>query len=198
MNPRRASNLYSQHYLASDGQIYWSDTHQMAEYLDGYHAALDTRVGACVAGSEMISELYVPRAALPVFMEHVAADFQRHQTPVVYGTVRLIEQDYETLLSWARQPWACIVFNIHVEHTASGVAAARAASQRMIDRALEFAGSYYLTYHRWARPDQVLAAHPRLIEFLEQKMRFDPQERFQSDWYRHYRAVFRGYEAHVP
>jgi hypothetical protein len=161
----------------------------LAEYLDGYHAALDIRLGARAPGSEMIGELYVPRAALSAFMHAVATDFRRHQTPVVYGTVRLIERDDETFLAWARQPWACIVFNIHVDHTASGVAAAVAASQRLIDRALEFAGSYYLTYHRWARPDQVVAAHPRFIAFMEEKVRFDPEERFQSDWYRRHRAV---------
>jgi hypothetical protein len=29
-----------------------------------------------------------------------------------------------------------------------------------------------------------------LIEFLRLKRRYDPQDRFQSEWYRHYRAMF--------
>lgn len=37
---------------------------------------------------------------------------------------------------------------------------------------------------------EVVAAHPRFIEFLEERVRFDPEERFQSDWRRHYRATF--------
>jgi hypothetical protein len=36
----------------------------------------------------------------------------------------------------------------------------------------------------------VEAAHPRFVEFLRLKRRWDPEERFQSDWYRHYRAMF--------
>ena len=31
VDPRRASDAYTRHYLATDGQLYWSDLHQMAE-----------------------------------------------------------------------------------------------------------------------------------------------------------------------
>jgi hypothetical protein len=52
-------------------------------------------------------------------------------------------------------------------------------------------GSYYLTYHRYARREQVLKCYPNFPEFLRLKRRYDPGERFQSDWYRHYRAMFK-------
>jgi hypothetical protein len=32
--------------------------------------------------------------------------------------------------------------------------------------------------------------YPQLAEFLRLKKKYDPEERFQSDWYRHYRAMF--------
>jgi FAD/FMN-containing dehydrogenase len=191
VDPRRASDAYTRHYLATNGQLYWSDLHQMADYHDGYHLGLDGRMETSSPGSEMISELYVPRDALPAFMAEVADDFRVHQTPVIYGTVRLIERDDETVLSWAREPWACVIFNLHVDHTPAGIDRAVAAFRRLIDRALAHGGSYYLTYHRWATRAQVEAAHPQFVEFLREKLRFDPDERFQSDWYRHYREMFR-------
>jgi FAD/FMN-containing dehydrogenase len=189
VDPRRATDAYRRHSLATDGQLYWSDLHQLADYHDGYHTALDARLSA-VPGSEMISELYVPRGTLAAFMTEVAADFRAHGSQVIYGTVRLIERDSESFLAWAREPWACVVFNLHVEHSPAGIERAVAAFRRLIDRALAHRGSYYLTYHRWATREQVLAAHPRFVEFLRQKLRYDPEERFQSDWYRHYRAMF--------
>ncbi|MDF2761149.1 MAG: hypothetical protein K0S99_3784, partial [Thermomicrobiales bacterium] len=189
-DPRRASDAYTRHYLATDGQLYWSDLHQMADYHDGYHLALDGRLATASSGSEMITELYVPRRDLPAFMAEVAHDFRTHQTPVIYGTVRLIEREHETVLAWARQPWACIVFNLHVDHTPAGIDRAADAFRRLIDRALAYGGSYYLTYHRWATPEQVEAAYPQFVAFLRAKLRCDPKERFQSDWYRHYREMF--------
>jgi FAD/FMN-containing dehydrogenase len=191
VDPRGASDAYTKHYLATDGQLYWSDLHQMADYYDGYHLMLDERLEATSSGSEMITELYVPRPDLPAFMANVAHDFRTHQTPVIYGTVRLIERDDETVLAWARQPWACVVFNLHVDHTPEGIERAGDAFRRLIDRALVYGGSYYLTYHRWATKEQVEAAYPQFVEFLREKLRCDPDERFQSDWYRHYREMFR-------
>jgi hypothetical protein len=48
-------------------------------------------------------------------------------------------------------------------------------------------GSFYLTYHRHATRAQLEACYPRFREFLRLKHAYDPQEQFQSDWYRHYR-----------
>jgi FAD/FMN-containing dehydrogenase len=190
-DPRRASDAYMRHYLATDSQIYWSDSHQLADYHDGYHAALDRQLQAAHPGSEMITELYVPRHDLPRFMAEVAADFRQHGTPVIYGTVRLIERDDESFLAWARQPWACIVFNLHIDHTAAGIESATAAFRRLIDRALALGGSFYLTYHRWATREQVETAYPQCPAFLAEKLQYEPEERFQSEWYRHYRELVR-------
>lgn len=186
----RVFQEYAGHYLSTHGQRYWSDTHQLGLYLDHYHQALDQRLGACDRGSEMITELYVPRPALTAFMARAAAVLRARAVPVIYGTIRLVERDEETFLAWAREPWACVIFNLHVDHTAAGIDLARLAFQELIDAALAESGSYFLTYHRWARRDQVERAHPRFADFLRAKDRHDPAHRFQSDWWRHHRALF--------
>lgn len=190
-DPRRATDAYTRHYLATNGQIYWSDRHQLADYHDGYHAALDRRLGVEQSGSEMITELYVPRADLPRFMSAAAGVMREYRMQVIYGTVRLIERDDVTFLNWATQPWACVVFNLHVDHTPDAISRAASHFQRLIDCALYCGGSYYLTYHRWATRAQLEAAYPQFAAFLREKLRYDPEERFQSDWYRHYRKMFR-------
>lgn len=187
---RRAFEVYSSHYLSTDRQIYWSDTHQLSVYLDDYHGELDARLGEGVRGSEMISEVYVPRERLVDFMETVRADFRANKTNLIYGTIRLIEKDDESFLAWAKERYACIVFNLHVEHTQAGIDKAKSDFRRLIDRAIEHGGNYYLTYHRWATREQVLTCYPQFPEFLRLKNRYDPTEIFQSDWYRHYSAMF--------
>src|SRR5439155_19151082 len=176
--------------LATSGQLYYSDAHQFADYSDGYHRGLDERLGATAPGSEMITEIYVPRNRLTDFMGAVADDFRTHGVDVIYGTIRLVEPDQETFLAWAREPWACIIFNLHTVHTRDGLDHAADAFRRLIDRGIERGGSYYLTYHRWATREQVETCYPQFTEFLRKKLEYDPDERFQSDWYRHYRELF--------
>lgn len=134
----------------------------------------------------MITEIYVPRESLAGFLGAAADLLRNSPAPLVYGTVRLIERDNETLLAWARQPWACVIFNLHCRHTRADLRDARNVFRRLIDLAIESEGSYYLTYHRWATRRQVISCHPKIIEFLKLKRRFDPDERFRSDWYRHH------------
>lgn len=137
----------------------------------------------------MITELYVPRALLGDFMAAAASELRRLDADVIYGTVRLIERDGESFLAWARQPWACVVFNLHVDHNRIGLERAAAAFRRLIDLAIDRDGSFYLTYHRWATRRQLDAAYPQLREFLQTKLECDPGELFQSDWYRYLRST---------
>ncbi|MDP9178000.1 MAG: FAD-binding oxidoreductase [Gemmatimonadota bacterium] len=186
----RAFQAYSSYYLTTSGQYYWSDEHQMSTYLPDYHESLADRLGAHARGSEMITEIYVPRDSLVRFMADVRSDFLRHRSDLIYGTIRLIERDTETMLAWAKQPYACIIFNLHVMPDAAGIMRAMQDFRRLIDRGLSYGGSYYLTYHRWAERHQVTAAYPQFAEFLRLKRRLDPAEVFQSEWYRHYRRMF--------
>jgi FAD/FMN-containing dehydrogenase len=184
-----AFDRYARYYATTTGQVYWSDLHQLSTYLDDYHRALDARLGGARA-TEMITEIYVPRPALASFFEEVRETFRGNGVPIVYGTVRLIEQDRETFLPWARESWACTIFNLHVEHTPAGIERSADAFRALIDMAIRRNGSYFLTYHRHARREQVEAAYPAFAEFLAQKIRHDPHERFQSEWWRHYRRMF--------
>jgi hypothetical protein len=83
-----------------------------------------------------------------------------------------------------------VIFNLHTVHTPEGLKHSADAFRRLIDMAIRRDGSYYLTDHRHARRDQVEACYPQFGEFLRLKKEHDPHLRFQSDWYRHYRAVF--------
>ena len=163
---------------------------QLSYYDDGYEKAVKAAMPVYEKGSLMITEVYVPHDHIAAFMKVSAADFKAHDVNLIYGTVRMIRRDDESFLAWANKDYACIIFNLRIVHTDVAIQKAQADFQRIIDRALEFDGSYYLTYHRWARRDQVLKAYPQFPRFLELKRKYDPNERFQSEWYRHYKRMF--------
>jgi FAD/FMN-containing dehydrogenase len=186
---RAAFQGFTEFYLSTHGQVYWSDTHQLNLYLEEYHGALDHRLGAAVRGSEMITELFVPRDRLVAFMNDVRRDFRMNAVDFIYGTIRLIEAEQDTALPWARHDWACVVFNLHIDHRPEDVARAAQHFRRLIDHALRHGGSFFLTYHRFASAAQLLAAHPGIRNFLAAKQVVDPAGVFQSDWYRAMREL---------
>jgi FAD/FMN-containing dehydrogenase len=187
-----AFEQYSNYYLTTSGQVYYSDAHQFADYADGYHQGLDQQLGSAHASTEMITEVYVPRDRLVDFMAAIAEDFRAYDVNVIYGTIRLIERDHDSFLAWATAPWVCVIFNLCVGHQPALVEKAADDFRRLIDRAIERGGKYYLTYHRWATLEQVETCYPQFREFLARKLQHDPDERFQSNWYRHHRDLFAG------
>ena len=187
----KAFKRYSDYYLSTNGQTYWSDTNQLSPYLPDYAQQIRAQIGGGES-SLIITEIYVPRADLPDFLAQAAELLRSNRTIVIYGTVRLIEKDNESFLAWARKPYACIIFNLLTFHTPTGIEASARAFRGLIDLAKARGGSYYLTYHKFAKPEQVTACYPQFKEFLELKRKYDPAERFQSDWYRYYRKLFTG------
>lgn len=182
---RKAFETYAEYYRATSGQFYWSDHHLLAGSFDGYRQAVDPR-----RGTEVITEIYVSKDAFLPFMAQVRQDFIDHHVDMTYGTIRFIEKDEESFLAWAREPSVCIICNLHVIHTDKGLQKAAQDFRRIIDRAIQHQGRYYLTYHRWATRDQIAACYPQFVEFLKLKKKYDPQECFQSEWYRHNKSLF--------
>lgn len=186
----RAFATYAQYYVTTHGQLYWSDRQQMSTYLPDYHEVIAEAFGDKVRQSLVITEIYVPRDRLTSFFDAVRNDFIGHNTDLVYGVVRWIEKDEETFLPWATQNYACIIFNLNVQHGLEGEAKATADFRRLIDRALEHSGSYYLTYHRHALRHQIEAAYPKFAQMLAEKEARDPRNAWSSDWFRHYQQMF--------
>jgi FAD/FMN-containing dehydrogenase len=188
---RAAFRLYAQHYLGTHGQCYWSDTMQQSTYLPSYAEYLERERGDSPQRETLvIGEHSVPREHLMAFMQRARAVLRAHGSEVIYGTIRGILRDTVSFLPWAKDDFACVVFNLRTPHTATGIARTAAAFRALTDASIALGGSFFLTYHRHATAAQVEAAYPRFREFLQHKRAHDPRELFTSDWYRHYRNAF--------
>jgi hypothetical protein len=190
LDKSRAMAIYRDQLLATSGTVVnWSDDWMRGDYVPNYHRAIDARRGG--PGSELLSELHIPRAAAADYLATAAKIIRDDHAELIYGVLRLVEQDNETALAWARQPYASVIFNLHTQHDAASLARVAATFRRLLDAAIALGGSYYLTYHRYARPEQTLACYPQLPDVLRMKKKLDPHEVLDSDWDRYYRRVLK-------
>lgn len=185
-----AYDVFSKRILSTNGAVNWPEYWQSSIYVDDYHRMVNEKLGLKEASTEILTETYVPLASLPAFVESVRQDFLANKVNVAYSTIRFIEKDDESFLPWARAMSACVIYNLHTEHTPEAQKFTADACRRLIDHAIKYNGSYYLTYHRYANRDQVLACYPEFPEFLKLKRQYDPKRVFRSDWYSHYERMF--------
>lgn len=177
---------YTDYYMSTNGQVYDSDTHQLSTYLPNYAELLAAKRGGGATDSLMITELYAPPARLLNLLEGCRGWLRETGSDPIYGTIRLIEPDTVTVLPWARERFACVIFNLRVGLAQDKQRRAAEVFRGLIDIAIGCGGSYFLTYHRWATDEQLRACYPRFDAFLEAKRSFDPEIRFGSDWFTHY------------
>ena len=190
-----AFKLYAQHYLSTDGNLYWSDTMQLSTYIPSYADFLEsTRSTAAetsaVKETLVIGEHYVPREKLLGFMQAAREIFKSSGSEVIYGTIRSIHRDTVSFLPWAKGDFVCIIFNLRTRHCPDGMQQTAETFQALIDAANHVGGSFFLTYHRHASATQVETSYPEFRNWLALKLHYDPSERWVSDWYLHYRNAF--------
>ena len=189
-NPQRAYTQYAQYELALDGNVEWSDLHQLSTYPLGYHKTIEKRLGAEYEGADLILEVYVPRNELISYMEDARSLVLTTGVPLVYGTVRFIEQDRDSFLTWAKKRYACVIFTLHTASEAQAIRKMSELCRRLIRSAIKRGGSFYLTYNRFATRYEIDSAYPQFRQFLFLKRKYDPLEFFQSDCYMHYKSLY--------
>lgn len=188
---RRALQVYSQHYLATHGNVYWSDTMQLSTYVPSYVEVLAQAAGdTAIAESLVIGEMYTPPTGILEFLDRSRGILRATHVEDIYGTIRAIRKDETTFLPWASEDFGCVIFNLRTRHDPAAVRLVTDVFWQLQEAALDLGGSFFLTYHRAATRDQVERGYPAFPDFLRMKRRYDPDLRFQSEWWRHYAGMF--------
>jgi len=180
-----AYESYVKFYESTDGSVNWADIWQNNYYRLDYHK----RLGNAQEATEVLSEIYVPLERLPEFLTQAREHLLAHGCNIIYSTVRFIDKDDITYLPWARQRYACVIFNFHTVHSKEEIDRTMNAWSYLIDRAIAIDGSFYLTYQHVADKKQLLSCYPKFQSYLEMKLKYDPHETFQSDWYRWHKRL---------
>jgi FAD/FMN-containing dehydrogenase len=187
---RSAYRHYATFELSKSGNVEWSDLHQLSSYPSGYHAKMDQHHPDQRKGADLIWEFYVPRGDLIAFLEEARKLLLKSETPLIYGTVRFIEQDRDSFLAWAKKRYACVILTPHCLDDALGKRKAAELYRQLAQAAIKRGGSFYLTYNRFVGRNEIDLAYPQFAEFLQLKRKYDPTLIFQSEWYRYYRDLY--------
>jgi FAD/FMN-containing dehydrogenase len=185
-----AYRRYAKLELSKDGNVEWSDLHQLTTSPAGLHQEIEKRLGPDYAGADLILEVYVPRTELIPLLEDARRILLASGMPLIYGTVRFIEQDKDSYLAWAKKRYACVIFSPHSSGETQAFRKTGDVCRQLIRAANKRGGSFYLTYNRFATRDELASAYPQFQDFLNLKKQYDLRETFQSDWYRYYKGLF--------
>lgn len=101
-------------------------------------------------------------------------------------TLRFVDADAESWLSYAYVPRIAAVMSFSQEMTARGDADMARMTRSLIDGILDIGGTYYLPYRPHATPEQMARAYPRARDFAAEKRAVDPGLVFRNNLWDQY------------
>lgn len=101
-------------------------------------------------------------------------------------TLRFVDTDDESWLSYSTTPWIVAVMLFSQEKTARAEAEMQLMTQELIDGVVSIGGTYYLPYRPHARLDQLTVAYPRATNSAAAKRKMDPKLILRNNFWDRY------------
>lgn len=160
--------------LVTRNNLDYNDT----AFLD-YYSTSDT---------DILQEYFFPRAALPKFVDKLRDIVQKNDINLLSATVRYVPHNNESVLSYSDHEGDlfAVVLYMNVGTSDKDQEYVKKWTQELIEYSLTLDGTYYLPYQLYASQEQIRNAYPRLEEFFDKKLEYDPQELFTNTFYAKY------------
>ena len=137
--------------------------------------------------TDILQEYFVPVENFVPFMDRFREVLLDGDVNVLSSTVRYVKPNAMPALAYAPHGDVfSIILVSNVELSDEGQAHAESVTRQLIDTALEYGGTYYLTYQPYATPEQLHRAYPNAQRAFERKRFYDPTEIFSSQFYERY------------
>lgn len=136
--------------------------------------------------TEVLQEYFVPVSHYEDYVDDLRDILQQHDINLLNITVRFVEENNDTVLSYAKQDMFSFVLLIHQPLDDDSLVETDEAIEAMVDATLSYGGSYYLPYYHFPTRMQFQSAYPNWQSFHQFKQQVDPDGRFQNLWYKEY------------
>ena len=151
-----------------------------------FHRAVGSDLHPGISSSTPLLTLMVPPDALAALMKQTALILATYETELLDATVCLVGPDRIALVRYATADVCVLQLKLRDSTRAGGEYRVREVSKRIIERAIALGGGMFLAYRRHATTTQIVQAYGDLAAFRRRKVRYDPDERLQSNLYRAY------------
>lgn len=137
--------------------------------------------------TDILHEYFIPIENFNPYLEDLKSVLQASEIDLLNITIRAVDTDTSTFLSYAREPIFGFVFLFNYARTSEADKEMKKLTQKLIDVALTYRGTYYLPYRLHATNQQFNSAYPMADSLFRLKLKYDRDERFSNMFYETYR-----------
>jgi FAD/FMN-containing dehydrogenase len=138
--------------------------------------------------TDILHEYFVPPDRFKEFVAACQQIIPRSGIEFLNVTLRYVNTDYESVLSFAPARRIAAVMSFSQELRPESEVKMKRMTEALIERVVGIGGSFYLPYRLHARRDQVEKAYAGVARFIERKRHYDPQLLFRNAMWNAYFA----------
>lgn len=136
--------------------------------------------------TDVLHEYFVPADQLVGFVQASAKILSSCDIDLLNVTIRSVQKDTDTVLRYANEDVFALVMLFTYDVDPNVDEQMRKCTVRLVDKALEHRGSFYLPYRTHPTVLQFQRAYPSYKEFWSKKQKHDPQGVFKSQFSQYY------------
>ncbi len=136
------------------------------------------------SNKDILHEYFVPREKLHDFIIALKTVILKHDINVLNVTIREVNKDNISLLSYAQQDVFALVCLFSQQQTLQDEESMQMFTTNLIDETLKLNGTFYLPYRLHYTQEQLQQSYPKLESFLTFKNKADPENIFYSEFFK--------------
>lgn len=136
--------------------------------------------------TDILQEYFLPAEHFVAFIDYLRQQVLEHKINLLNLTLRYTPHREAATLHYANGDTIAVVLYMNIERHPAALAQARQWTRKLVDRALDLQGNYYLTYQAFPSVDQFRRAYPGWRTFMALKQQWDPDSLFDNHFYRNY------------
>lgn len=134
-------------------------------------------------------EYFIPIRNYTKFLEAIIEIEKEYPAHLIDSASRLVKGN-SALLSYAKETCLSVVLVFSAGSDEKSMDYISTITRKLVDKAIENGGSYYLTYQLFPTKEQLLRAYPKWPKFVEIKKKYDPEYIFDNLFFSHYEPSF--------
>ncbi len=135
---------------------------------------------------------YIPIDNINLFLNKLSSHKICREFNLINATLSITKKDEESFLFWSNQDYVALDLHFHITHSIQSLISIKEYLTELTDLIIQLNGNFGLGDMQCFEKNQLLKCYPQMPDFLNLKLKHDPSEIIQTNWYQSIKKIIYG------
>lgn len=137
-------------------------------------------------------QYFIPISQINAFLNKLSSHKVCREFNLLQARISVTKKDDESFLYWSSQDFIALELSFHIPQSAQSIIHIKEYLTELTEEAIHHEGSFDLGYLQCYEKGHLLKCYPLISDFLNLKLKHDPSEIIQNNWYQDIKKIIYG------